>query len=72
MARPKSRPATPSAPVEGEAEERVTIVNLKGSPDYAAWLDRINRKTHIPKTTIFRLALESWAKANGHEAPPEI
>jgi hypothetical protein len=53
-------------------DERVAIVNLKGSPEYSAWLDDLHRKTHIPKATIFRVAVAEWAVRNGHPEPPEI
>lgn len=61
----KQIPASPEA-------ERETIVNMKGSADYAGWLEAVHRKTHIPKAQIVRLALATWAMANGHDAPPEI
>ena len=52
--------------------ERETIVNMKGSPEYSAWLEEIPRKTHIPKVQIFRVAVADWAMKNGHSMPPEI
>jgi hypothetical protein len=61
-----------TAPPKGLPENRTVIVHLKGSPEYAEWLESIHRKTHIPRTTIMRLALAEWAKANGHPAPPEM
>ena len=54
------------------ADERVVIVHLKGSPAYAAWLDEINKSTHIAKATLFRVAMSEWAKNHGHALPPEI
>jgi hypothetical protein len=48
----------------------VVIVHLKGSAEYADWLDKLHRKTHIPKASMFRLAMELWAKQNGHGEPP--
>ena len=53
-------------------EERETVIHMKGSPAYVAWLETIHKKTHIPKVQIARLAFRSWAKENGHPAPPEI
>lgn len=70
MARPKkAKPVTPPPPSETERE---TIVNMKGSPEYSAWLEDLHRKTHIPKVQIFRLAIADWAAKNGHSTPPEI
>ncbi len=68
MARPKKGPAKPKA---GELE-RETVINMKGSPEYVAWLDDVHNRTHIPKVQIFRLAVAEWAKAHNHPTPPEI
>jgi hypothetical protein len=70
MARPKNsaKPAIESA----SAEDRTTIINLKGSLAYDAWLEGIHKNTHIAKAVIIRLALKSWAKQNGHPEPPEL
>jgi hypothetical protein len=54
------------------SEERETIINLKGSKRYAAWLDEVHRSTHIPKVQLFRLAIAEWAQGHGHPVPPEI
>lgn len=54
------------------ADDRVAIIHLKGSPLYAEWLDALHRKTHIPKASLFRLALAEWAEKNGHSPPPEL
>lgn len=45
---------------------------IKGTVAYSEWLDAINRKTHIPKAALFRLAMAEWAERNGHPAPPEF
>jgi hypothetical protein len=74
MARPKPKPkpkpkgkaASPAGP------ENRTVINMKGTVAYIEWLEAVHRKTHIPKAQIVRLALADWAKANGHQAPPEI
>jgi hypothetical protein len=54
------------------SDERVAVIMLKGSRAFADWLEDVHRKTHIPKTTIVRLALATWAKQNSHPAPPEF
>jgi hypothetical protein len=64
MARPKGRPKGKAA----AGQDRVTIINLKGTTDQAEWLEAVHRKTHIAKTVIVRLALAEWAQRNGH--PP--
>lgn len=70
MARPKKNAPKPST--SASADDRQAVIVLKGSPAYVEWLDAIHKSTHIPKTSIVRLALAQWAKANGHPAPPEI
>ena len=54
------------------ADDRAVIIHLKGTSGYAAWLDDIHKKTHLPKATIIRLALTLWAKENDHPEPPEF
>jgi hypothetical protein len=54
------------------SEERTAIIHLKGTVAYSEWLDRLNRKTHIPKAALVRLAIAEWAARHGHEPPPEF
>jgi hypothetical protein len=49
----------------------VSVIHLKGTPEYRDWLARISKSTHITPTTICRLALAHWAAQNGHPEPPE-
>ncbi len=70
MAGPKK--AKPVATPPTTETERGTIINMKGSPEYSAWLEEVHRTTHIPKVQIFRLALADWAAKNGYRTPPEI
>lgn len=67
MARPKGRPKRRGDLLPSQAA-RVTVINLKGTQEQADWLEAVNRKTHIPKAAIVRLALELWGEKNGH--PP--
>jgi hypothetical protein len=69
MARPTKSKATP---VEPPDNDRVAIIHLKGSPEYAAWLERLHKETHIAKTNLVRLALKEWAENRKHESPPEL
>ena len=65
MARKNSKPS------EGEVgPERTVIIHLKGSTEYAAWLDELAETTHIPKASLFRLAMAEYAKSHGHKPPP--
>jgi hypothetical protein len=68
MGRPKRGAKKKPAP----SDERVAIIHLKGSPEYAAWLDEFHRKTHIPKATLFRLGMVELAVKYGHSEPPEM
>ncbi len=72
MARPKKSGPTPTPKPSASAEDRTTIINLKGSLIYDDWFERQHRKTHLSKAVIVRLALKLWAEENGHESPPEI
>lgn len=68
MGRPKKGAKKAAAP----ADERAAIIHLKGSPAYAEFMDALNRKTHIPKAALFRLAMAEWCERNGHGTPPEL
>lgn len=69
MARPKGRPKRNGTGRSQPA--RTTIINLKGTEEQAVWLQTIHRKTHISKSVIMRLALDLWAKQNGHPPFPK-
>lgn len=65
VAEPETVAAMPSV-------KSVSSVVLKGSPEYAAWLEGVHEKTHIPKMEIIRLALVDWAKKMKCPRPPKI
>jgi len=65
MAKKRSEPTT-----EGPAKAR-SIVNLKGTEAYQVWISGVSKKTHIPISSIFRLAIAEWAERNNHGMPPE-
>lgn len=67
MSRPKGRPKREKT-TEATSPPRLTIINLKGTPKQAEWLELVHRKTHIAKSVIMRLALAKWAELQGH--PP--
>jgi hypothetical protein len=50
--------------------ERVVIIHLKGSTEYASWLDDLSETTHIAKATLFRVAMAEYAKNHDHKLPP--
>jgi hypothetical protein len=52
--------------------ERLSVFNLRGSPDYKAWLDEISKRSLIPVTVIMRDAVAKWAKERGYPSPPEV
>ena len=73
MARPKRRqepePEPKPPPRPGSL---VSVVHLMGTPEYKAYLDDLQKRTHYQKTTIVRLAIAEWAEKHGHLPPPEI
>lgn len=54
-----------SAPSEGEGASRVSVIHLQGPVEERDWLTGANKKTHLPRATIVRLALRDWGAANG-------
>lgn len=72
--RGKGRPKTGEVrqPAATTADGRVVIINLKGTEEYAAFLDELHSKTHIPKASIIRLAVAEWSARNGHGVPPNM
>lgn len=68
MARPKKGKAKPPE----SPEDRMAVIHLKGTRAYVEWLEEMHRKTRLAKATIIRMALEVWAKENGHKPPPEF
>lgn len=66
------RPKKGTPPPEKAADERVAIIHLKGTQEYAKWLEEVNKKSHIPKAALFRLAMAEWAGRNGYPPPPEL
>ena len=70
ISRPLLVVANPEA-VEAIEPQRASIIQLKGTPEYARWLDDLHRATHIPKATLFRIALAEWATNRSHPEPPE-
>jgi hypothetical protein len=67
-----ARPRKGTRKIEKPPDERIAVIHLKGTVAYADWLDDLHRKTHIPKSSLFRLAIAEWAVRNGHPAPPEM
>ena len=54
------------------AEDRVSIISVKGSPEYEAWFEAFSRHTHIAKVKLVRLGLAKMAEEHDFEPPPEI
>jgi hypothetical protein len=59
-------------PPKSDAEERETIIHMKGSREYSDFLDVVHRKSHIPKVQLFRIAYAEWCERNGFGTPPKI
>jgi hypothetical protein len=58
----KPAKATIEAP---EPEGRVSVIHLQGPTEERAWLTLANKRTHLPKATIVRLALQAWGSSKG-------
>ena len=67
-----ARPKQGSKKPEKASDDRVVVIHLKGTVEYAQWLEDLYRDTHIPKSSMFRLAMAEWAKSKGHSPPPEF
>ena len=72
VGRAKKKTAKAVVPEIPEKAERETVIHMKGSREYVAWLERAHRETRIPKVQIFRQALEEWAKMRSMTEPPKI
>lgn len=69
MAKKSTAKAVPKA---APRAERLSVLNLKGSPEYHAWLAAISERSLIPTATIVRDALAKWAKERGYPPPPKV
>ena len=52
--------------------ERISVYNLKGSPEYRDWLNEISGHTLINTSVIIRDALAKWANERGLPSPPKV
>ena len=66
IGRPLLVDANPDAVEAMPGNERIIIINLKGTEAQSAWLEGVHRKTYLPKSVVVRLALTLWAEKNGH------
>jgi hypothetical protein len=71
MARKKTSPPPPP-PEPARAAPQKSVINLKGSDEYIAWLEEAHGKTRLSKATLVRLGLELVAKEYRLRTPPEI
>ena len=63
---------TPTVPPVSPGVERLSVLNLKGSPAYRDWLASLSEASLIPVTNIVRDALERWAEGRGYPKPPKV
>ena len=61
-----------TVPKPAPSVERLSVLNLKGSPEYRDWLGTISKQSLIPVTTIVRDAVAKWAKERNYPSPPEV
>ena len=62
----KKKSVEPSSQAPG----RVSVMHLQGPVEERDWLTMANKKTHLPKTTIVRLALQAWGISKDLPAYP--
>ena len=53
-----------------EPAGRVSVIHLQGPPEERDWLTLANKRTHLPKATIVRLALQAWGSTKGMPSYP--
>jgi hypothetical protein len=61
-AKPKPKPSL----------ERLSVLNLKGSPEYREWLSEISYESRIAVSVIVRDAVAKWAEERGYSQPPDV
>lgn len=61
--------AKPENERSGRADRR-TIIVLKGTAAYQAWLDGAVEKTRMPASVLIDVAVAKWAADNGLPEPP--
>jgi hypothetical protein len=69
MAKKQAASAPPAAVA---SDVRISVYNLKGSPEYRDWLNGLSKKSLINSSAIIRDALSRWAKERGYPDPPEL
>jgi hypothetical protein len=65
MARKQATKARVAVAKASEPRVQLSVINLKGSDEERDWFATAHKRTHIPKATIVRLALKSWAAEKG-------
>ncbi len=50
-------------------DDRVTILNLKGSHEEKRVIDQCSEETGVPTSTIVRRGVAMWFKSRGYEPP---
>ena len=64
------RKAVPPPDVQPEKDNRVTVLNLKGTREYKQWLDELSEFSHMPTSTLFDVSIADWAKRQGFSKTP--
>ena len=55
---------------KSKAEARKSITTLKGSPEWAEWLEGLARHFRTTVTGVIDRALAEWAETNGYPVKP--
>jgi hypothetical protein len=62
--------AKKKAAVGGGPGVRRTVITIKGTEDWKAWLERLSKYLRTPTSTIVDHALVKYAKDQGFGEPP--
>jgi hypothetical protein len=65
--RGKEAPPDPGA---GKGDRKPTVLAMKGSPEWKAWLDRAADHCRLSASTLVDLAVAEYVKARGFTEPP--
>jgi len=70
VAKKKSSGSSPTNTAESTG--RVSVIHLQGPLEEREWLTAANKKTHLPRATIVRLALREWGVSKGLPPYPSL
>ena len=67
---PEGGPRKRKRPGPEPTGRRPTVLTIKGSLEWKAWLDRLSKHCRIGTSSVVDLALAEFAKKQGFDEPP--